>query len=160
LQVNSWKVILATMVIFAAGVVTGGVLVRKTMLRPERAPHRLQAVQRPPVTFTPGNMRVEFLRRAQRDLELTAEQQARVEEILKRSQERSRKTMEVIAPKLREEVQKTREEFREVLTAEQRAEFDKLWKQRPREQRTNARPNRVERPERKPASAPKSERDQ
>lgn len=148
------------MVIFAAGVITGGVLVRKTMLRPERNPQRLQAAQRPPVTFTPGSMRVEFLRRAQRELELTAGQHERIDDILKRSQERSRKIMEVIAPKLREEVQTTREEFREVLTPEQRVHFDKLWKQRPREQRPTARPDRSDKPDRNPPPAPKNAPDQ
>jgi hypothetical protein len=136
--VNTWKVILATMVIFAAGVVTGGLLVRHVddqylaRRRPSQNPRGNQA-------FSPVGMRVEFLRRAQRDLNLSAEQRERVDKIIKESQERTRS-------QVRDELQRTRTEFREVLTAEQQARFDELVKrqqQHPREQRrpTSAAPS-------------------
>jgi Spy/CpxP family protein refolding chaperone len=149
--VNSWKVILATMLIFGTGVITGGLLVRQSMLR--ETPSIQQTYPRPPQTFSPGGMRIDFLRRAQRELDLTPEQRAQVDEILKRSQERSRKLMEPVAPRLREEVQRTREEFREVLTEAQRKQFDDIWKhqQRPRDprsgkERPGMRPPPVEEP--------------
>jgi hypothetical protein len=133
--VNTWKVILATLVIFVAGLVTGGVLVvysgRSLITRPPRTNSQRASLA------TAGGMRLEFLRRMQRDLDLTADQREHVDKILKESQERSRKIMEPVSPSLREEFQRTKEEFREILTADQRARFDDLFKhqQRPHEQR-------------------------
>jgi len=124
------------MLIFGAGVITGGLLVRQVMRRAGPVIQR-SANPRPAQALSPGNMRLEFLRRAQRELDLNADQRARIDEILKSSQERSRKLMEPVAPRLREELQKTREEFREVLTPRQRKQFDAIWKQqqKPRDQR-------------------------
>jgi len=124
--VNSWKVILATMVIFGAGVVTGGLLVRYSDgIHAPRAP-RGAAVNRPGQPFSAGGMRLDFLRRAGRELNLTPEQRERLDQIIKESQERTRK---VTAPFLREELQRTRAQFRELLTPEQRPRFDELLKQ-------------------------------
>ncbi len=129
------------MLIFGTGVITGGVLVRQSMLRARPVVER-NANNRPPIALTAGNMRIEFLRRAQRDLELTADQRERIDEILRRSQERSRKIMEPVTPRLREEIQRTRDEFRDVLTPRQRKQFDASWKQqqqRPRDPRPSGR---------------------
>jgi hypothetical protein len=88
---------------------------------------------------SPGIMRVEFLRRAERELNLNPEQRERIDGILKASQERTRKITEPIAPELRAELQRTREEFRDALTPEQRSRFDEMLKQqqqsRPRDMR-------------------------
>ena len=123
---NPWKVILATIVIFGAGVITGALVLQATVgpygMRPQRfATH--------PEFGTPGGMRFDFLRRMQRDLDLTAEQRDRIDKILKQSQERTRKIMEPCAPQLRQEVQRAKAEFRGVLTQEQQARFDALLKQ-------------------------------
>ncbi len=135
---NTWKVILATMVIFAAGVVTGGMLSWKLQhaylpYLPQRPRPAMDRRVQPP---SPGGARLEFLRRAQRDLNLTPEQRERIDAILKESQERNRQLMEPVAPQIRLELQRTKEEFRQVLTPEQRARFDELIRkqQHPREQ--------------------------
>jgi Spy/CpxP family protein refolding chaperone len=125
--VNSWKVILATMLIFGTGVVTGGLLVRHS--ERTRAPHQQRPPGLRPQPVSPGVMRLEFLRRTQRELNLTPAQREEVERILKESQERSRKIMEPVSPDLRREVQRTKEEFRKVLTPEQQGRFDELLKQ-------------------------------
>jgi Spy/CpxP family protein refolding chaperone len=133
--VNSWKVILATIVIFAAGVLTGGILIRQL--------DRAALLNRPPQVHpaasqnapTPTGMRVEFLRRAQRELALSPEQREQVDKLLKESQERSRKIMEPVSPQLRQEFQRTREEFRGLLTPEQQLKFDEVLKKHPRDQR-------------------------
>ena len=109
---NTWKVILATIVIFAAGALTGAIVVR----------HSAHARQ------GPGGIRLEFLRRMARDLDLTAEQRERIDKILKESQEQTRRIMEPVAPSLNAELQRTKEEFRKVLTPEQQARFDQLLK--------------------------------
>jgi Spy/CpxP family protein refolding chaperone len=139
--VNSWKVILATMFIFGTGVVTGGLLVQHAARI--RAPHSQHpaAQPRPPAQpASAGGARLEFLRRAQRELDLTPEQRERVDKILKESQERYRKLMEPISPQIRQELQQTKLEFREVLTPEQRARLDDLLKQQHQQQQQQHHP--------------------
>jgi len=135
--VNSWKVILATMVIFGTGVVTGGLLVRNADRgRLNRAQPNQQVIRQ--VQATSAGMRMDFLRRVQRDLDLTADQRERIDRILKESQDRTRKIMEPVSPLIRQELQRTKEAFREELTPAQRARFDQLLKQqnqRPRDPR-------------------------
>jgi Spy/CpxP family protein refolding chaperone len=135
--VNSWKVILATMVIFGTGVVTGSLLVQHAeRIRNPHAQHGAGLV-RPLQPGSAGGSRFEFLRRAERELNLTPDQRDQIDQLLKASQERTKKLMEPVAPKMREEVQQTKAEFRAVLTPQQRERFDQLVKQqqRPREPR-------------------------
>ena len=77
-------------------------------------------------------MRLEFLRRMERDLDLTKEQRERIDKMLKESQEQTRRIMEPVTPALHAELQRTKEEFRKVLTPEQQARFDQLLKHPPR----------------------------
>jgi len=121
--VNTWKVILATLVIFAAGAVTGALLSRH-LVHPR---------------FGPGGMRLEFLRRMERDLDLTPEQQERIGKILKESQEHTRSIMAPVTPALHAELQRTKEAFRQALTPEQQTRFDQLLK-RPQRARELHRP--------------------
>ncbi len=142
--VNSWKVILATMVIFGTGVVTGGLLVQHAGLgREHRQPRPSGAVH--PAQPTPaGLMRTDFLRRMQGELDLTPEQHEQIDKILKEGQQRTKKLMEIVEPRRREEYKRTLEEFRAVLTPEQRKRLDGIVKQqqqRAREQRKAAPPH-------------------
>jgi len=147
--VSPWKVILATMVIFGCGVVTGALLM-KTELPPAGAPaepaqHPSTSSNQPP----PLNQfqRPEFLRRMQKQLELTASQRDEIAKIMKASQERNRPLWDQIAPQMREEVKRVREEIRQVLTSGQQKKFDEMLKSRPRKaDGTNAAPVRPERP--------------
>lgn len=125
---NTWKVILATLVIFVSGLVTGSLLVWHSATVFPWHPVRGQNNGRSGQPLSPGVMRLEFLRRIQRDLNLTPEQRERIDKILKQSQERTRQIMEPILPQVRAEFQLTRVQFREVLTAEQQARFDELLK--------------------------------
>lgn len=127
---NTWKVILATMVIFGTGVVTGALLVRQSQRVAALVPPPGAALSR---EVGAGNSpaagsRLELLRRLQRELSLTPEQRERVDLLLKESQERSRKIMEPVNPAVRAEVQRTKEAFRELLTPEQQARFDEAFK--------------------------------
>jgi Spy/CpxP family protein refolding chaperone len=137
--VNSWKVILATMVIFGTGVVTGGLLVHYSERVRTPRPPRVPAMNRPAQLPNAGVVRLDFLRRAGRELQLTPEQRERLDKIIKESQERTRKVM---SPYLREELQRTRTEFREVLTPEQRPKFDELLKHQQQQQQQRARDQR------------------
>ncbi len=115
---STWKVILATLVIFSAGLFTGALLV-KQMTPPAPVP-------------SPQFGRIEMLRRLSRILSLTPEQNERLDTIMRESQERTKVYWELLEPELRTEFRKTRDEIREVLTPEQRKEFDERLKQRQR----------------------------
>ncbi len=127
-----WKVILATVVIFGAGVFTGALVVRYPAgfygARHQRGALGARSVE----SGSPGGMRLEFLRRMQRDLDLTAEQRERIDKLLKQSQERTRKIMEPVTPDLHRELQRAKAEFREALAPEQQVRFDELLKQQQR----------------------------
>ena len=126
------------MVIFGTGVITGGLLVRHSQRVWPRQIIQHQAPRPVPTASNPGGTRLEFLRRAERELHLTAEQRQQVEQILSNSQERIKKLMEDVSPAVKDEVQRAREEFRAVLTPDQRARMDELLKQqRARDPRRN-----------------------
>ena len=140
------------MVIFGTGVVTGGLLVRQADHGRERRPQRAGAMAHPAQAAPAGVMRIEFLRRMERELELTPAQRDPIDKILKDGQERMKKLMDTVEPRRREEFKQTMEEFRTVLTPEQQKRFDDLVKQqqqRAREQRKAAPPR-----ERLPQSPP------
>jgi Spy/CpxP family protein refolding chaperone len=130
--VNTWKVIFATVIIFGAGVVTGGLLVKYSAQTPSRPPHGANRAVQP---ISAGGIRIEFLRRVERELNLTADQREQIDKIIIASQERSKKLMEPIQPKIREELQQTREQFRAVLNPEQKIRYDELLKQQQQQQR-------------------------
>ena len=117
---NTWKVILATLIIFAAGVFTGGLLVKQTS---------------PPSPIPPPrDIRVQMLQRLTRGLNLTPVQNEQIDQILHESQERSKIYWDLLEPELRSEFRKTREDILDVLTPEQRKKFEDLLKQRQRRQ--------------------------
>jgi Spy/CpxP family protein refolding chaperone len=151
--VKEWKVILATLVIFGAGVVTGGLLVHQTQ-RPAGRPFpvfgggQLQPGQ--PGQFgqrvPPNEQRTEFLRHITRQLELTPEQREKVEAIIRDSQQRTKNLWEPVAAKMGAELRKTDDRIREVLTPEQRQKFDEM--------RARLRDNRPEKMMNRPPGAP------
>ena len=131
------------MVIFGTGVVTGGLMVRHVDHGRDRRPQHSTSAARPGQPTVAGVMRIEFLRRMERELNLTPEQREPIDKVLQEGQERMKKLMDTVEPRRREEFKKTMEEFREVLTPEQQKRFDDLVKQqqqRPREQRKAAPP--------------------
>ena len=127
---NTWKVILATMVIFGTGVVTGGLLVghegHNRHGHPPRSANANRQAQQP---SSPGGFRLDLLRRWESELSLTAEQKERIDAIIRQGQERTRKLMEPVRPQLQEEVRKAKAAFRDALTPEQQTRFDELLKQ-------------------------------
>jgi len=144
--VSPWKVILATMVIFGCGVITGGLLI-KTQLplpsAPEPARVSLSTNAPPPWAQI---QRMEFLRRIDKQLQLTPAQREEITRIIKASQDRSRPVWEQIAPQMRQEVRRTREEIRKVLTPEQQIKMDKLLKPRQRRPENSVAPASAQRP--------------
>ena len=145
---NSWKVILATMVIFGTGVITGGLLVKNTVSGTTRRPVAVNRTNLPPVNVSPQQFtRMEFLLRARKDLDLTPEQHDRIEKIIHEGQERSGKLWETIEPDMRKELQSVREKIRAELSPDQRRKFEQLLKNAPRaNQDNNAQPRERVRP--------------
>jgi len=159
-MVNTWKPILAALVIFAAGVVTGGLTLRLAM--PSRNPVTRAGL--PPLGVR-GEQRRDLLDRMARELYLGPDQRERIDQILRESQERTRLLWESIAPQARAEQRRVRERIREELQPDQRSKFDESFKMRgpgrfethPREEskrpddRRGLRPNRQGSSEKSPA---------
>ncbi|HEU5395676.1 MAG TPA: hypothetical protein VFV81_00815, partial [Verrucomicrobiae bacterium] len=87
---NSWKIILATVVIFAAGVFTGGLLVNviKETPRPRAEPraHSEAKMPEPPMAT---RLNKEFLKQLDEKLQLTPDQHAKIQKIVAEGQERN-----------------------------------------------------------------------
>lgn len=142
---NSWKIILATIVIYGAGVMTGGLLVHHIDHGHPKGPKRTDTpgtaavatsgsptnanttagngTNNPSLTVTrhlPDVMNKQFLQRLDAELHLTPEQREAIQKIITDSQNLMHKT-----------VQDARLEIREQLTPEQRSLFDELVKRPP-----------------------------
>jgi hypothetical protein len=136
--VNSWKVILATIVIFGAGVFTGGFLVNQVQ-------HPKRPRQIPPVasntnatdnvsTEIPVPLRAEILNKQfvgqlSNRLDLTAQQDQQIQKIVADGQQRSRDLWKLVAPQFQVLWHDTRQQIRDALTPEQRKQFEQLMKQ-------------------------------
>ena len=133
---NTWKPILAALVIFAAGVVTGGLTVN---LRKQPARPKGTVVAKKPVAML-RELR-ELSRRMQAELDLTPEQRERIEAIIHDSQERVKTLRDEIGQK---EFREMRQKIRSELTPEQRKKFAELMQRyderKKRDERT-ARPS-------------------
>jgi hypothetical protein len=159
--VSPWKVIAATLVIFCSGLVVGGLMEKKAL----RAEFALPAA-RISTNGVPSLWHVqqrEFLRRIDRELNLTQEQHDKIQQILKQSQERTKVIREKIAPEMKDEIKRVRDEIRAELAPEQQAKFEAAMKSKParrpedgaqepkrklpkdgvRRQRTNSNPSKV-----------------
>jgi hypothetical protein len=112
----------AALVIFCAGLVTGGILVSRSQPRQRPAP-------RAPAPAGMGlTQRLEYLRRLEHQLKLNPGQKERAEAILRESQERMAALWERIAPDAQQEFHGTREKIRALLDAEQLKRYDELMK--------------------------------
>lgn len=131
---NNWKVIFATVVIFGAGVITGGLLVNyahnsrpKTQHKP--VPEGVRAMATNQVAHPPESAKLRpteilnkaFLQRLDDDLRLAPDQHAAIQKIIGEGQNQIRKV-----------IQDSRLEIRDLLTPEQQKQFDDLVKRPPR----------------------------
>ncbi|HEX7469327.1 MAG TPA: hypothetical protein VF437_01120 [Verrucomicrobiae bacterium] len=134
---NSWKIILAIVVIFGAGVMTGGLLVNNVeQLHPKD-------IQRPPGELTPhpqANNRnhdqprppemlgKQFVQQLDNALHLAPEQRAAIAKIVADGQERNHEIWTNVAPQMHKVLQDVRQQIREQLAPEQRKQFEELLK--------------------------------
>lgn len=145
---KTWNVILATLVIFTAGIATGALLVIITE-RAQNHPHRLAALlpghsqtstnapREPAHLVLPFGISArrgtpkEFLDRLDTELKLTPDQHAQIEKILDDGQQQAAQLWQTIAPQIREGMKSTREKIRDTLTSDQRVRFEELMRSRP-----------------------------
>jgi hypothetical protein len=128
--VSAWKVILATLVIYVAGIVTGALVMKSA---PGAASRDLPPP--PPWVFQgPDFVQQRFLDRMKRELDLTSEQVKRLEVILRESRERTRSWWEIVGPEFQAELKETRDKIRSELNPAQVEKFEKLLKERRRPQ--------------------------
>ncbi len=126
---NTWKIILATLVIFGAGVITGGLLVHHTDTSHSHRPRPPQTEANAPRpggprgtnVFDPTAMRKQWLRMLDRELKLTSQQRERVDKILAEGQDRTSKLWE-------KELEKTRQQIHAELTPEQWKQYEEMRK--------------------------------
>ena len=165
-MVTAWKPILAAIIIFVAGVLTGSFVVNFTMPQPARAfprdfsPDR----QKQNSTHRAGD-RVEgqlqwLMRRMQRDLKLSDEQAEKIQVAFKESREEMKTAFDELQPRLRASTEKLKDKLRGDLTEQQIEKFSKYLRpgppnsrdrfkvgpgKRPQGVRGEARPRRGER---------------
>ena len=126
-MVNAWKPILAAVVIFGAGVVTGSFVVDPGASRPHRAFPRERGprnAEHPPGSRMEGQLNW-LMKRIQRDLKLTDEQVTKVESAFKASREEMKLAFEELRPRMHASTEKLKEKLRGDLTEEQLAKFEK-----------------------------------
>ena len=123
---NSIKVILATVVIFACGVITGGLLVFHTQ---SKSPVPLDSAAAIPAPWV--LQRFEFLRRLRGELDLSEAQDKRIQQIILDGQERLRPLWEQVNPQLQDELRIVRQQIAAQLSPAQQTRFDRLLRARP-----------------------------
>lgn len=151
---NFWKVILATVVIFGAGVFTGGLLVNsiqhphsRNNRRPSanaethepqsRATNNLASMSRP--QRTPDILGTNFVSQLDDALQLAPDQLASIQKIIADGQERNHAIWTNNSAQMRAVIQDVRHRVRETLTADQQKQFEELMKRAPhRQNSTNA----------------------
>ncbi len=128
---RTWKPILAALVIFAAGVVTGGLtLDLKQPPSNHSGDPQPDSVRKP---YLPGRWDAQIRsisKRMQEQLVLTPEQRERIAAIVGETQIRMKTLSEEVASRTREEMRQMRERIRAELTPEQRKKFEEIFKQR------------------------------
>ncbi len=133
---KEWGTALVAMVIFSSGLAAGHSLSGlRAKAVGQRDPRRAEGDRRGgPAVQLPGAIaqRLEFVRKAQKELDLTPEQRARVEGHLDVSRERIRKLWEPVIPQVRAETDALKRRIRAELTPAQAERFDRLLKVRTR----------------------------
>lgn len=135
---NVWKVILAALVIFAAGVVTGGMtvsLAEKTSQPPSQpATTRTNFANGGGPNWTPDRVdrqHRELMRRMEGALDLTPEQHDHISQLVEESRDRLSKFSHEAVAHTRGEMEQLRASIRKELKPEQQARFEEVYRPRP-----------------------------
>jgi hypothetical protein len=140
---NSWRVIPAVLVIFGAGVLTGGLLVNYTahghrenvrlpFWRSHQHPQPDEHGQ-PPGDLagprSPEMWRKDFIGHLDEALKLTPGQHAAISKIIADGQEQNHEIWTNVAPKMRQEMEQVHQRIRAELTPDQQKQFEAMTKQ-------------------------------
>lgn len=134
---REWKIVVAALVIFGAGVVTGGLTVRLARSVSFRQPMVVGSVQEPMGGTGPrapkSNLLMrhevqmrDLMRRMDQRLDLTPQQRSRIEGLVADTQRRMQQILSETAPRTRDEIRELHHRIRSELTLEQRREYDRL----------------------------------
>ena len=138
---NSWKVILAAVVIFGAGVVTGGLLVNYVdhSYLPGRHRPPFFDSHRPPTNFpqergtnfsqVSDRMNRQLMGQLDSALDLTTEQHDKIIKIIAEGQEQNHVIWTNVAPQMRAVMQNVNRQIREQLSPPQQKKFADMTKQ-------------------------------
>ena len=139
---KSWSVIFATIVIFGAGVITGGLLVnhvqhtaRSHGAHPTPPPPPSDEV---PPAMTPEFMKKQFVGQLGDQLQLTKQQREQIQKIITQGQQNTRDLWKLVRPQFQIVWHDTRQQIKNVLTKEQQQQFEILVKQQRHPASTNA----------------------
>jgi Spy/CpxP family protein refolding chaperone len=141
--VKSFRIVIAALVIFAAGVLVGGAGVvlmgriasaglASSMATPSagsRAPGASNAAAAM-LARPPGKAQIEAMGRWSQELNLEAGQRERIDAILRSGTERLRELWVPVAPRARGEIDAVRREIEEILTPEQRRQWNEARRRR------------------------------
>ena len=142
---NSWKIILAAVVIFGAGAMTGGLLVNyveqphpKDIQRPpgewnrhsqaNNRDHDQRGPQDLPKPRPPEMLGKQFVQQLDNALHFTPEQRAAIAKIVADGQERNHEIWTNVAPQMHKVLQDVRQQIREQLAPAQQKQFEELMK--------------------------------
>jgi len=141
---NSWKIILAAVVIFCAGLITGGLLVNHVKDKPPRQvepsspepnAHPAADIHGPagkpevPLPRLAERLSKEFVRHLDQSLHLTLVQSNNIARIVADGQERNHVIWTNVAPLMRKVMQDVNQQIRAELTPEQLKIFEEMMKQ-------------------------------
>lgn len=161
---NVWRIILATLVIFGAGIVTGTLFVSHSQPQPPPVHTADTAGPMPPphpwaggtnqnheagrfgalmgVGMPPRGSTKDFLDRLDAELKLTGVQREHIKKILDDGQEHTKDCWKQIEPEVRKEMRDCHDKIRAELTPEQQVKYAELFKPRqPRPRRADEGPN-------------------
>lgn len=149
---NSWNVILATIVIFGAGVITGGLLVDHVKHQPP-VRHVMEPGPKPPIANNeasetnemPGPLRAQilnkqFVQQLNDELQLSDGQRKQIQKIISQGQQNTHDLWKLVGPQFQLIWRDTRVQMRQVLTPEQKKKFETLMKEQHHQQSTNPPP--------------------
>jgi hypothetical protein len=140
---NSWKIVLAAVVIFCAGMITGSLLVRHVPGKPpaNTEPVTAEPAARPladshvaapkpevPLPRLAEKLSKELVRRLDKELHLTLAQSNHIATIVAEGQERNRVIWTNVAPHMRKVMQDVNQQIRAELSPDQLRQFEELMK--------------------------------
>ncbi len=136
---KEWRIVLAALVIFASGVVTGALTFMLSKQLSGKRDGGPFVSQNPRAGLTPGSFNPrheaqirDLMRRMDGTLELTPDQRERILGIVTNSQHRMQQIFQEMAPRTREEFRALHGRIRSELQPWQQREFDRLTRPRNR----------------------------